>query len=342
VVKRPGDVSNWDLLRTFYLCAPFDSFSKAAEHLKCAPGKLTRQMDRLEMDMGGPLFVRSNRGFTLTPEGRKVFDEVTRFQDSLLRIGNWITKSNMPEHRTINFACTEGLASYWLSNFIKPFQDENPSISLNMRTETMIAEDKRPTFDAQLQAFRPADPFTEAKRMGVMHFMPFASRTYLDEHPSPVNKESLGEHHWIDYVPYSVEKGGWSNWFSDPELRHQSSVITNSTAMTVHAVSRGAGIGMLPTYFSILDADLVPLNFGPYFSYPIWLNAGAKGVMQWHVRALSNFLNRVIDPAAMPWFQDELVLPEEFPRAVEKLSPMIKTALSRAANGPTSSARIMH
>ena len=62
-----------DLLRVFCRVAEACNFSRAASHLGVAQPIVTRKVKRLEDELGVPLFLRSNRGCELTPEGELLF-----------------------------------------------------------------------------------------------------------------------------------------------------------------------------------------------------------------------------------------------------------------------------
>lgn len=60
---------NLDLLRSFFAVAEFGSLSQAAEQLHVSQSTLTRQVQTLEAEIGGPLFERGHRGVALTTAG---------------------------------------------------------------------------------------------------------------------------------------------------------------------------------------------------------------------------------------------------------------------------------
>ncbi|HTJ79839.1 MAG TPA: LysR substrate-binding domain-containing protein [Rariglobus sp.] len=95
---------NLDLLRSFVAIVEQGSLNKAADRLRVSQSTLTRQMQALEQDVGGPLLERSPGGVALTPTGHALlegtrpllakFDAVlagvrqrARGQSSELRIG---------------------------------------------------------------------------------------------------------------------------------------------------------------------------------------------------------------------------------------------------------------
>ena len=67
---------SYDAYRVFYTVARLGSFTKAAGTLLSSQPNLTRTIRNLESALGCTLFVRSNRGAVLTPEGEKLFARV--------------------------------------------------------------------------------------------------------------------------------------------------------------------------------------------------------------------------------------------------------------------------
>ena len=65
-------------LKTFLHLAESRHFGRSARAMHVSPSTLSRQIQRLEEDLGQPLFVRDNRTVTLTECGRRV----TRFRPS--------------------------------------------------------------------------------------------------------------------------------------------------------------------------------------------------------------------------------------------------------------------
>ena len=59
---------NYEHYRIFYYVAKYRSFTQAASALLNNQPNITRTIKNLEDALGCTLFVRSNRGVTLTPE----------------------------------------------------------------------------------------------------------------------------------------------------------------------------------------------------------------------------------------------------------------------------------
>lgn len=96
--------TNFENYRTFYFVAKYGNITAAAEALYSEQPNVTRAIKNLERDLGCVLFTRSNKGVTLTPEGKMLYrrvaiayeqiaaaeEELSRhngFEEGLLRIG---------------------------------------------------------------------------------------------------------------------------------------------------------------------------------------------------------------------------------------------------------------
>ena len=67
---------SYEYYRVFYYVAKYRSFTLAANALLSNQPNVTRTVRNLEQTLGCTLFVRSNRGVTLTPEGEKLWQHV--------------------------------------------------------------------------------------------------------------------------------------------------------------------------------------------------------------------------------------------------------------------------
>ena len=69
------DIS-YDYYRIFYYVAKYGNITKAAAMLLANQPNLTRSIHVLESELGCALFIRSNRGMKLTPEGERLYRHV--------------------------------------------------------------------------------------------------------------------------------------------------------------------------------------------------------------------------------------------------------------------------
>ena len=66
-----GEFMNIKNLRLFLDICDSKNFSRSASAMHVSPSALSRQIQKLEEEIGHPLFVRDNRSVELTPAGEK-------------------------------------------------------------------------------------------------------------------------------------------------------------------------------------------------------------------------------------------------------------------------------
>ena len=67
---------SYDYYRVFYYVAKCRNFTQAASLLMSNQPNVTRTIQNLESQLGCTLFVRSNRGVRLTPEGERLYSHI--------------------------------------------------------------------------------------------------------------------------------------------------------------------------------------------------------------------------------------------------------------------------
>ena len=68
---------NMDYYRIFYYVAKYGNFTKAPRTLGNSQPNVTRAMNCLEQQLQCSLFIRTNRGVQLTPEGERLYVRVS-------------------------------------------------------------------------------------------------------------------------------------------------------------------------------------------------------------------------------------------------------------------------
>ena len=64
---------NFEYYKIFYYVAKYHNFTKAAQALNNSQPNITRAMNCLEQQLNTTLFIRTNRGVQLTPEGERLY-----------------------------------------------------------------------------------------------------------------------------------------------------------------------------------------------------------------------------------------------------------------------------
>lgn len=121
-----------DYYRIFYYVAQYKSFTKAAEFLDNSQPNLTRCINIMENDLGCQLFVRSNRGVTLTPEGEKLYRYVSVGYEQLLAGEKQLRKEREMEEGFITIGASEIALRLLLLDRLEEFHQIYPHIRLQL------------------------------------------------------------------------------------------------------------------------------------------------------------------------------------------------------------------
>ena len=109
---------DWEYYKIFYYVAKYQNF--------------TRAMNRLESQLNCVLFIRSNRGVTLTPEGELLYSRIASAAVQIQDAEEELSASATLEHGAISISATETALNIYLSEKLRAFHTEYPGIRLRI------------------------------------------------------------------------------------------------------------------------------------------------------------------------------------------------------------------
>ena len=126
----------YDYYRIFYYVAQHKSFTKAAEALGNNQPNITRCMNNLEQDLGCKLFVRTNHGVSLTPEGQRLYGRAAVAVEQL-RLGEAEIREDCSlETGSISIAASETALHLLLLKRLAAFHRRYPGVHLRITNDS--------------------------------------------------------------------------------------------------------------------------------------------------------------------------------------------------------------
>ena len=110
---------NFEYYKIFYYVAKYNNFTKAAHVLNNSQPNITRAMNCLEHELNCTLFVRTNRGVCLTPEGERLFTRVSAAMTQLQLAEEELSDSVRLEHGSISIGASETALNIYLLEHLK-------------------------------------------------------------------------------------------------------------------------------------------------------------------------------------------------------------------------------
>lgn len=130
--KEGFSLITYDYYRIFYYVATYRSFTKAAEILGNNQPNITRCMNNLENELECRLFIRSNRGISLTPEGKRLFSHVSIAYEQLCYGENEIKKDRSLESGLISIGVSETALHLLALDKFESFHNSYPGVQLKI------------------------------------------------------------------------------------------------------------------------------------------------------------------------------------------------------------------
>ena len=180
-----------------------------------------------------------------------------------------------------------------------------------LRPDDLVA---RAQADLAIQIEQPAPRDLITRRIGRMHIMPCASKSYIDTYGLPKVKQEIGERHRI--VLMYADQGKAREYYDQqyPEKPQTGFVAmrTNVSTALYAAIVSGVAVGWLPTYYFAIGAPVIPLDIDWVYSFDIWLSYHPDLGKVPRVRRMINWAIEEFDPQKCPWFRDDFIRPGEF------------------------------
>ena len=123
---------SYDAYRVFYTVARLGSFTKAAGTLLSSQPNLTRTIRNLESALGCTLFVRSNRGAVLTPEGEKLFARVSVACEQIQAGEEELASDRSLQSGVVSIGASETALHGFLLPVLGAFHRAHPGIRLRI------------------------------------------------------------------------------------------------------------------------------------------------------------------------------------------------------------------
>jgi len=230
-----------------------------------------------------------------------------------------------PLRGEVRIACTEGLGTFWVTPRLLEFVRAHPQILVDLHCSMLRPDDlvARAQADLAIQIEQPERRDLIIRRIGRMHILPCASKSYIATYGLPAAKQEIGERHRI--VLMYAEQGRASEYYDQhfPERQQTGFVAmrTNVSTALYAAIVNGVAVGWLPTYYFAIGAPVVPLDIDWIYSFDIWLSYHPDLGQVPRVRRMIDWAIEEFDPQKCPWFRDDFVHPGAFGQQLGARSP---------------------
>ena len=241
---------SYDYYRIFYHVAETHSFTKAAEVLGNNQPNITRCMNVLEQQLGCKLFIRSNRGIRLTPEGERLYYRVAVAFEQLRLGEEEIERDCSLETGTISIGVSDSAMHLLLVDTLSSFHEKYPGVHLRISNDTVpqtIAGLVRNSIDYAL-VNTPINISSPLKATELLSFREIliCGKKYRDLAEKPRHLSEILPYSFICLRSDTSAREFYQKLFFDHNLRLRVDMEVFTSDQILPLVKANLGIGFFP------------------------------------------------------------------------------------------------
>ncbi|MDH4050045.1 MAG: LysR substrate-binding domain-containing protein [Rubrivivax sp.] len=208
--RKPRPHLSLALLKGFEAAARHLSFTRAGEELSLTQSAVSREIKKLEEQLGHPLFDRIHRGLRLTPPGhvlyRAVGEALKLIDEATDRLGGSAAME------TLTVTTSAPLASIWLVPKISRFLRLHPEVDVRCIAANQWLDLDRERCDVALRWSPPGTTVPDAERVFDVKIFPVSAPTVAADRSRPLRSlVDLARHVLLD-LETTTGSGPWSDW----------------------------------------------------------------------------------------------------------------------------------
>ncbi len=252
---------NLNRVEIFLQMVESGSITKAAQVLRVAKSKLSRDLALLERELGVQLIYRTTREFRLTEPGQRFFEKANKSLSAMQEAISEVSKQSDEIAGVIRFTAPEDIGSYVMSRVANDFKILHPKIIFEMNFSNEILNLVKDRIDIAIRMGRLSDSSMTLRKAGQVDMILVASPKYLDSLKSIPSIQDLEKCRSVCFIA-DEEKPQWTlvSVKEKKIIKLKSDIICNNYVALKEMVILGNGIGLLPRFFcedAIAKGDLV-------------------------------------------------------------------------------------
>lgn len=256
----------------FLAAARAGTLSAAARALDSSPATVLRRLRVLERDLKAALFVRSPRGYALTPAGTELLLHVQAMESEVFAAERRLAGRDQKLSGPIRVATLDDLVQTVLGPVLAGFLLRHPSVEMDLVIDSELTNLTRRSADVAIRAGgQPTSEDVIARSVCRIGVALYASREYLRRQPRRPSLEQLAGHRIV-----RADEARARLPMEKLIERHASGATlafrSNSMLARCSAVRDGMGVGFLPCFVADAERELVRLGgVVPEASATLWI-----------------------------------------------------------------------
>lgn len=237
-------------LESFVRAAEASSFSEAARRMGISSAAVSKNVARLEANIGTRLFHRSTRSLTLTEAGELFYQQVAEGLETIQGAVNQIGGAGKIPAGRLRISMSPSFAYDYALPLLKTFMQRYPAVVPDWQLETRHVDLIGEGFDVAIGGGIELSPGVVARELAKLHLVAVASPSWLEGKPLPTTPNELQGVDGI--VMRSTSSGRLLNWTLRDSTEGRVDItlkpvaIMNDPEALCRCTVMGLGVALLP------------------------------------------------------------------------------------------------
>ena len=234
----------------FVAVARHGSFAEAARRLGMTGSAVSKQVQRLENDLGVRLFHRTTRQLSLTDEGSFLFERSAPLVEGIEEVGEMLAGRKAKPEGSLRLSAPLSLAQRLLKEPLTSFVSQHPGINLHVELSDRFVDLVGEGFDLAIRIGHLDDSSLIARRLADVPMILVGAPILLAQYGTPKSAEDLATIPFVQYASErTVQRLKLKKGSEEPiQVITQGRLSTNNDQMMVSFACAGQGLIMLPRF----------------------------------------------------------------------------------------------
>ena len=237
-------------VRLFMRVVELGSFSKAAAELGIGQPAVTKQVARLEQQLGARLLHRSTHGVTATEIGALYYEKCRVIAHHVEEADSVAALLQSQVRGAMRVSTSVAFGRRVLGPLLMRFMRANPDLQVDLGVDDRYVDLIEQGVDVAVRMGRLADSTLGARYLGMNPWVLVASPAFLARREAPATPQDLAAR---DCLVYSTVQGDARWHFTGPGGQADSVAVkgplrSNSLSLLLAAAVDGMGVAALPCY----------------------------------------------------------------------------------------------
>jgi DNA-binding transcriptional LysR family regulator len=261
-------------------------FNAVAETLGTTHTTISRRILALDKQLGGRTLERSPHGWELTELGHQAVAAAEAIEGTLGALSGRLAQTEDMLAGLVRISTPDGFGAEFLTPALVRLQRQNPLLNVEVLSATRKVSRNRSGVDLEVVVGNLDVSNAQAIFLSNYFLRLYASPQYAREHGLPATLDDVRQHGFVSYVESALQVAELGHRSAQLPVPRSSFQATSIFAQ-LEAVRRGAGIGLLPNFLVVGNADFLPVLPDDFQrQLPIWAVARAESLRAAPVQAV--------------------------------------------------------